>query len=165
MIDKVKRNTLKRIGMSAVVATTAGVATSSLAAKSFPSIANQGTESQQLADIQISTRVSATNNDLELLITNSGKQHTKIKQITPLVTSTKRGHFDFRQLMKDGDLALAPGQSVRVPMQRHAVQVGGTETSNQHSLSLTDALRRSFSVLTADDSYAKVSVVDGIRFV
>jgi len=165
MIDKVKRNSLKRIGMSAVAASVAGIAGHSFA--SVNTSATSGTVGIVVpqADIQVSTRVSVITNDLEVLITNAGNQSATIKQMTPSVTMTKRGQFDFSQLMKDGDIFLAPGQSVSVPMRQHAVQVNATDTSNGQARSLSDALRRSFSVITENDAFAKVTVNDGIRFI
>lgn len=165
MIDTVKRQTLKRIGMSAVAATVAGVAGHSLASVNPSSVPEAFTNLEALADIQVSTRVSAISNDLEVLITNTGNQSTTIKQLTPSVTMTKRGQFDFGRLMKDGDIALAPGQSISVPMQSYAAQINATDTSNQQAQSLSEALRRSFSVFTENDSFAKVTVIDGVRFV
>lgn len=165
MIDTVKRNTLKRIGMSAVAATVAGVASHSIASVNTYSVSAAVDGSLPLSDIQVSTRVSAITNDLEVLITNTGKLPTKITQLTPSVTITKRGQFDFGQLMKDGNIALAPGQSLSVPMQPYAVKVNASDTSNQQAQSLSEALRRSFSVISENDSFAKVTVVDGIRFV
>lgn len=165
MIDTVKRQTLKRIGMSAVATTVAGVAGHSLALVNPSSVSESLTKLEALADIQVSTRVSAISNDLEVLITNVGNLSTRITQLTPSVTMTKRGQFDFWQVMKDGDIALAPGQSISVPMQSYVAQINATDTSNKQAQSLSDSLRRSFSVITENDSFAKVTVIDGVRFV
>jgi hypothetical protein len=165
MIDTVKRQTLKRIGLSAVAVTVAGVAGRSIASVTPSSVSGSVAGSLPLSDIQVSTRVSAINNDLEVLITNTGNLPTRITQLTPSVTMTKRGQFDFGRLMKDGDIALASGQSLSVPMQPHTVQANASDTSNQQAQSLSEALRRSFSVITENDSFAKVTVIDGIRFV
>jgi len=166
MIDKVKRNTLRKLSAGAVAASTAGLAGSAVAKSgilaTLDPIAQAG--STELADIEVSTRVSSLTNDLEVLITNSGKSSTTISQMTPSVTSTKRGRFDFSELMKQGNIELAPGQSLSVPMRPHAQKVDATDTSGLQSKSLTDALRRSFSVITENDSFAKVRVRDGIRF-
>ena len=166
MIDKVKRQTLKRITMSAVAATTAGIAGHSIASvNAMASVPNAVNTSLPLADIQVNTRVSAISNDLEVLITNVGKQSTTITQLTPSVTMTKRGQFDFGQLLSKGDITLSPGQSISVPMQPLAVQVNATDTANQQAQSLSEALRRSFSVITENDAFAKVTVSDGVQFV
>jgi len=59
--------------------------------------------------------------------------------------------------MKQGNIELAPGQSLSVPMRPHAQKVNVTDSTGQHSHSLTDALRRSFSVITDNDSFAVVT--------
>ncbi len=166
MIDKVKRNTLRKLGAGAVAASTAGLAGSAVAKSGILDTLNPDANAghAELADIEVSTRVSSITNDLEVLITNNGRSSTTISQMTPSVTSTKRGRFDFSALMKQGNIELAPGQSLSVPMRPHAHKVDATDTSGLHAHNLTDALRRSFSVITDNDSFAKVHVRDGIRF-
>ena len=166
MIDKVKRNTLKRMGIGA--ATVASVSISAGALANLPLVdpgSSVLSESLSLADIQVQTRVSSLTNDIEVLISNVGATPTTITQMTPALTVTKRGQFDFAQLLTEGDITLAPGQYVTVPMTRHGSQISAADTSNNQAGSLTGALRRSFSVITENDSFAKVSVVDGMRFV
>jgi len=165
MIDKVKRNTLKRISMSAAAVAAAGVSGQSLASLNHLSGSpSPDVNALPLADIQIHTRVSAVTNDLEVLVTNTGSSSTTITQLTPSVTVTKRGKFNFSQLLKNGNLTLAPGQSMSVPMTPHAVSVSSLETMNGQSQSLSEALRRSFSVVTENDAFAKVNVIEGMQF-
>lgn len=166
MIDKVKRQTLKRIGVSALAATTVGITGHSLAFVNTESgVSNVLADALELADIEVSTRVSAIGNDLEVLITNVGKQKTTITQLTPSVTMTRRGQFDFSELMKDGSIALTPGQSISVPMRPHTVQLSGNETATQQGYSLSEALRRSMSVVTENNSFAKITVFDSVQFI
>jgi len=169
MIDKIKRNTLKRIGAGAVAATTAGIASTAFArsgSSAYPDDTAGGASAQtEPANIEVHTRISAVTNDLEILITNSGRSNTTILQITPSVTSTKRGQFDFAELMKQGDITLAPGQSLSVPMRPHTHVLNAADTSGQQAENLTAALRRAFSVTTDNDMFAKVHVHDGMRFI
>ncbi len=166
MIDKVKRNTLKRIGL-----TTATVAAGAVGSHTFANassyFANDRVlnDAQALADIHVSTRVSSITNDLEVLIKNVGPDSTTITQMTPSVTLTKRGQFDFGQLLQDGDIVLSPGQSLSVPMKPHAVAVNAADSATGQARTLSDALRRSFSVITDNDAFAKVEVSDSVQFV
>lgn len=166
MIDKVKRNTLKRIGMT-TAAVAAGAISSHTFANTSHNFTNDGTlrDVSSLADIQVSTRVSSITNDLEVLIKNVGPDSTTITQMTPSVTVTKRGQFDFGQLLKDGDIVLSPGQSLSVPMKPHAVAVDASDSSTGQARTLSDALRRSFSVITDNDAFAKVEISDSVQFV
>ncbi|MFK8076453.1 MAG: hypothetical protein AB8B84_07695 [Granulosicoccus sp.] len=166
MIDQVKRNTLKRIGL-----TTATVAAGAVGSHTFANassyLANDRSLSdvQSLADIRVSTRVSSVTNDLEVLIKNIGPESATITQLTPSVTLTKRGQFDFGQLLRDGDVVLAPGQSLSVPMKPHAVAFNAADSASGQARTLTDALRRSFSVITDNEAFARVEVSDSVQFV
>ena len=166
MIDKVKRNTLKRIGLTtaAVAAGTVGTHTFATTSDNFASGSTLNNV-QPLADIHVSTRVSSITNDLEVLIKNIGPDSTTITQMTPSVTVTKRGQFDFGQLLQNGDIVLAPGQTLSVPMKPHAVAVNASDSSTGQARTLSDALRRSFSVITDNDAFAKVEISDSVKFV
>lgn len=166
MIDEVKRTTLKRIGLSAASVAAAGLTTRALADSGVELVSDAPlNQSLPLADIQVSTRVSAITNDLEVLVKNVGQSSTTITQMTPSVTVTKRGYFDFGALLEDGDIALSPGQYVSVPIQAHPVSVNATDTATGQARPLTEALRRSFSVITDGDAFAKVDITDGLKFV
>lgn len=166
MIDKVKRNTLKRIGLTTATVAAGAVGSHTFAnASSFFANESPLSDAQSLADIHVSTRVSSLTNDLEVLIKNVGTESTTITQMTPSVTITKRGQFDFGQLLQDGDIVLSPGQSLSVPMKPHAVAVNATDTASGQARTLSDALRRSFSVITDNDAFAKVEISDGVKFV
>jgi len=165
MIDTVKRNTLKRMGLSAAVVAATGWTGTAFATYTV-NVEDAGDNALSLANIQVNTRVSALTNDIEVLITNTGDQTTRITQMTPSETSTGRGRFDFNALMANGDLTLAPGQSVTVPMSAHKVVVNGSLPAHpgQQAQSLHAALKRSFSVVTENDAFARVSIVEGIRY-
>lgn len=167
MIDKLKRRTLKRIGLTAV-ATTAAVASGSILATNSVSGVKEGLQDAAdlpLADIQVQTRVSAATNDIEVVIRNIGDHPTRISQLTPSQTMTKRGSFDFASLMADGDLHLAAGQSVSLPMTPHAVVIDASTTATERAQSLSSALKSSFSAITEHDAFARVTVVNGVRLV
>lgn len=165
MIDRAKRVTLKRIGSVAMAATSLSAAAHSLAydadENALPAYDYAHSE---IADLKLHTRVSALSNDIEVVITNVGQKRSLITQMTPSQTVTKRGHFDFSSLLENGDLCLAPGQSVTVPMTPNAVVLDASTNVGQRADSLTNALRKSFSVITENESFARVSIVDQIRF-
>ena len=167
MIDRLKRTTLKRLGLAAV-ATGAGVSGSVMAsadALSRDLASASDVDSLPLADIQVYTRVSAASNDIEVVIQNAGAHPARITQMTPTQTSTRRGVFDFSSLMREGELTLAAGEQVSVGMTPHPVVLDASTTSQQRAASLSAALRRSFSVVTENDAFARVTVADGPRFV
>lgn len=167
MIDYAKRVTLKRIGTAGLVATAAG---SSLPTFAVPNnFQDPVAESfnAEIADLELQTRVSSLTNDLEVVITNKSEQATRITQLTPSLTSTERGYFDFSNLLKDGDLELGAGKSVSVPMRPYPNKLAaGTDVarrSRQAEGSISAALKKSFSVITDNESFARVSIVDSIR--
>ena len=174
MIDRKKRKTLKRMGMIASTVTVAGVHGVALASEgaAVDSIDLQAdskspdfsSDELPLADIQVYTRVSSRTNDVEVVIQNAGDQVARITQITPSQTSTRRGHFDFYRLLDNGELHLAAGEQVSVPMTPHPVVLDSSTTAQQRAASLTQALRASFSVVTEGDAFAKITVAEGIRF-
>lgn len=166
MIDTVKRTTLKRFGMAAVAVATAGAA-GSVIAQNTPAMDSSSAlkEPLSLAELKVHTRVSTSTNDIEVLITNTGSQATRITQLTPAQTVTKRGSFKFAELLTEGELHLAAGQSVTVPMTPHPVVIDASTSAVERAQSLTTSLQRSFSAITENESFARVTVVDGIRFI
>lgn len=167
MIDTVKRKTLKRIGLGAATAATAGLTSHAMAqslAESSRRVASDAETDTTIAQFSISTRVSAESNDIEILITNTGENSARITQMTPSETVTERGRFNFQHLLADGDLTLASGQSVAVPMIPHAAKLDASSNATRAS-SLNQALKSSFSVITENESFAKVSVNDRIRLI
>ena len=167
MIDTVKRKTLKRIGLSAAATAAAGLTGHAVASSSAAGLERVEADVilPELADIQVDTRVSSVTNDIEVVVTNRSAQATRITQITPSETSTKRGRFNFDALLAKGDLTLAPGESVTVPMTPHAVVLDASTSAGERAHSLTSALKRSFSVITDNESFARVSIGDKVRYV
>jgi len=165
MIDRAKRITLKRLGSAAVAVTAASTSPQLLASHADQNTKLvDGTATTPVADINVHTRVSATSNDVEVVITNAGDRLTRITQMTPSQTVTKRGRFDFASVLENGELALAPGQHVTIPMKPHAVVLDASSSAGQRAESLTCALRKSFSVITEGESFARVTIIDQIRF-
>lgn len=165
MIDHVKRVTLKRIGSLAIAVTAASASAHALSVdvdQKIPSVGEPNDAS--VANIDVYTRVSAVSNDLEVVISNASDELTHITQMTPSQTVTRRGRFDFASLLEDGDVVLAPGQSITVPMTPHARVLDSSSSVSQQADSLTQALRKSFSVITENESFARVTIADQIRF-
>lgn len=179
MIDYAKRKTLKIIGTVGTAAAAMSAATGGLAkAVTGPNDPTVASAERPLADISVSTRVSTTTNDLEIVLTNSGTDITTITQVTPLEMRVNRGKFDFARLLKTGGLKLHPGQSVSVALEPVTVRAGGRVThggvlgdgptfvipSMADTPTLTDALRKSMSVVTEGDAWAKLTVMDQSRW-
>lgn len=157
MIDNKKRQTLK--GMAAVAsattvgsipafATTGALTDSSLASGSravrqvWPPVAVK-------SPIELSTRVSAINNDIEVVLTNKGAQPVTMTQLTPSKLGTPRGSFDLAEVLQKGPRRLAAGESVTVPIKHHAIN--GAEGS------LQQVIKIGLSVATDADEFAAVS--------
>lgn len=155
MIDKKKRDTLKIISTATAVA----AAPSLLNAKTFVSDvigdvdATAAGIANDLATIDIKVRVSVTSNDLELLVSNTGTDATKITQLTPSRLQTARGYFDMQGLMADGPLSLKSGEGVTVPLTRQA-----DNNLSSVSNSLIKDLQERVSIITDNDAFAVVNV-------
>ena len=168
MVDQTKRDTLKHFAR--IGAGVAGVTASANAISSIgqipPSTATltDGVPFDDLADIEVGVKLSAQQNDLEVVIKNTGPAGVRITDMTPAQIKTARGKFDFQALFENGDLLLASGESVHVPLQHHTVALDGS-TMQVQSSSLSKALKQNVSVITNGDSLAVVSVsnyIDGI---
>lgn len=164
MIDKQKRNTLKKLSAATLATATVGASAAALADSA--SSLNQAASgyNEDIAQIDVYTRVSSSTNDVEVVIQNSGSQSARITQMTPSQTVTRRGTFEFAPLLKNGDLQLAAGQRVTVPMTPRAVVLDASSSAAQRAESLSDALRKSFSVVTENEAFAYVRVADTVRF-
>ena len=175
MIDKSKRKTLKALAATA----TAGVATSLNAGAAKPSLPVEtrpgrgidpatgnpatGNEVQRdLGQIEVSRRVSATHNDLEIVITNTGDQTVIITDMTPGTLSLARGEFNFSALLDKGPLHLDSTESVSVPLQRTTIASNRLRRTSTHALqgSLTDSLRNSMSIVTDSNAFASVTILE-----
>ncbi len=158
MIDKNKRKTLKALSVSAgmLAAGTGG------AAAAFGEPVNDVGNMPVISDaqIQVTTRVSALSNDLEVVLTNASKQPVVITQIAPQSTQVTRGEFNFSELFSDGAVSLKGGESVSVPLRHKPVSLVATD---QYS-SLTESLRKSMTIVTQGDLVAKLSVAEFASF-
>lgn len=165
-MDKQKRKTLKRVTAMAAVTvagtTLAGVAHSGLAKQTLD--IRFDSEGASLAELQVYTRISADNNDIEVVIRNTGDSTANITAMTPSQTATARGVFDFARLFDDGPVTLSSGKSVVVPMIPHTACVSTNPSCVMNARSLTQALRVSLSVITDYNSFAKVDVQNGLRY-
>lgn len=167
MVDKQKRNTIKTLGATAIATAAASHAAWASSASSLNTAAVSdlsATGDGELAKISVYTRVSSASNDIEVVIQNTGAEDALITQITPSQTVTRRGTFDFSQLLDKGDVQLKAGQSIRVPMTPRTVVLDASTSATQRAQSLSDALRRSFSVITDHEAFARVEVSENVRF-
>ena len=167
-MNEAKRLTLKRLATVAVATTGSGVASKALAGSSVFTASSSTINNEadvDLSSFEVYARVSSVTNDIEVVIKNVGTQPARITRITPSQTETRRGTFDFAKLLKNKELHVAAGDSVSVPMQPHAVSLDASTSAQRRATSLTAALRRSFSVTTDNEAFAKVDVVKGLRFV
>jgi len=110
---------------------------------------------RELSQLDITTRLSAINNDLEVVVTNIGSEAVTITQITPNVARVARGEFDFSALLEDGPLHLRSGASVTVQMQHKPVNVAASFPP------LIETLKNTVSVITDTDSFASVTIGKG----
>ncbi len=166
MIDKAKRKTLKVLSLSAGAAAAAGSAmamSTRVLAQYDTQAAGQAAAALQvdkpLANITLSRRVSVTNNDVEIVLTNSGHDATTITHITPAVTRVARGEFNFSSLLSQGPLTLRAGESVSVPLKRKAVKLWSA-SSNGATTPLSAGLRKSMSIVTEGSAFASVNIPD-----
>jgi len=160
MIDKSKRKTLKTIAIASGTIATGGVSGAILAGTPGPlSTGNIPSDFQQpyreLSQLDITTRLSAINNDLEVVVTNIGSEAVTITQITPNVARVARGEFDFSALLEDGPLHLRSGASVTVQMQHKPVNVAASFPP------LIETPKNTVSVITDTDSFASVTIGKG----
>lgn len=158
MIDKAKRNTLKTL--------TAAVAGAVPASQLIAHGVNQSDSAQlhsnggrALAQISVTTRVSAIHNDVELVLTNTGPEVTTITHMTPSVARVARGEFNFGELMKKGPVVLDVNRSVSVPITRKTVKLWSA-ASNGTATPLAANLRRTMSVVTDNSAFAEVNIAD-----
>ena len=150
--DKAKRTTLKLLSALA--------ATAGLVGNTYTNAANDATNDTDasMPVLDVYTRISATTNDLEVVIANVGSSDADIHQLTPGETRTRRGRFDFRSVTNDkGYLYLAAGASVTVPMKHHAVVLDGSELP-ERARSITDTLKRGVTARLADGQFAPLRV-------
>jgi len=167
MIDQSKRNTLKNLAAigagTAAVTVSSGVLAHSTSASDTSAALALRTFDNNLVKINIGARLASVNNDLEVVITNTSDTTATITDMTPAQLNTARGHFDFNALFDSGDLRLAAGESVSVPIKHHAV-VLSSSSIDERAAELTQGLRRNVSIIIDGDSFAATSVAKFANF-
>jgi len=158
MIDRTKRKTLKNIGTLAAGGVAASVSTGAFAGALLDTSESLSEDVQ----LRVHTRVSVLTNDIEVVIRNVGSDTANITELTPSETVTKRGRFNFNELMKHGDLTIQPGQSVSVQMTPHPVVIDASAVTARAE-SLTEALKRSMTARNHDQNIP-VRVMDASLF-
>jgi hypothetical protein len=157
VIDRAKRNTLKVLS----VATGSALAAGNVVAAGIRGLSAEGAHGDShdapLANIRVSTRVSAVHNDISVVLTNAGDTPTTITQITPAVTRVARGEFNFSTLLENGPVMLKAGESVVVPL-THETITQWPSTIDTATPSLAAKLRSSMSIVTDDTAFAQVDV-------
>lgn len=122
--------------------------------------AKPGAEYKQdapLARINVTRRVSALNNDIEVAFTNTGSDDVTITAITPQRTITGRGVVDYSSLLTNGPLFLSSGESVVVPMVPHSKHIE-SGCLLDGGCALGEDLRRRLSIITDGNAFAAVHV-------
>ncbi len=158
MIDQKKRRTLKSIG-----AITAGSAAAVVSTGAFAdALGNMASSGEGSVQLRVHSRVSVKTNDIEVVLTNVGKDTALITELTPSETITKRGRFNFAELTKYGDLRIEAGQSVSVPMTPHPVVIDASDVATR-SGSLIDALKKSMTAHSHGRS-VDIRVMDATLF-
>ena len=162
-MNMTKRKSLKRIAGVVVAGSGFSLAQKSLATNQYNVNFSDAECEASFSSLHVYTRVSSSTNDIEVVIANTGNESARITQMTPSQTSTARGVFNFAQLMEQGDLVIEAGQSVSVPMRKNSVVVGTPVSAAKHASSLTHSIRSSFSVITDNDTFARVDVTGNIQ--
>lgn len=161
MVDHSKRETLKNVAR-----VSAGIAIGSISGNAAANSAMQPGitkvddhdlpfTNHELAELEITTRLSSNKNDLEVVITNKGASTANITDMTPAQINSPRGTFDFNALFNEGAVSLKAGQSVSIPLQRHPVSV--SSSANIRTFPLSKSLKQNISIITDGDSLAAVS--------
>jgi len=167
MFDQSKRNTLKQVAAigvgTAAAAVSSGVIAQGAGIHRSNAVSDVLSLNDSLAQINIGARLSSTTNELEVVLSNTSSKAVNMTAMTPAQVNTTRGHFDFNSLFKAGNVHLAPGESITVPMQHHAVVLDGS-SMEERAMELTQSLRRSVSIITDGNSFAATTVVGMANF-
>jgi len=162
MIDRSKRKTLKNIGSIAASGVAAAVSANSFASTAVEVNNEAAFSNTDMAQIRVHTRVSVETNDIEVILTNNSDVTAHITELTPAETVTKRGRFNFAELMKQGELRIEAGESVSVPMTPHPVVIDASDVARR-SASLNEALKKSMTARSHDNNL-KLRVMDATLF-
>ncbi len=161
MIDQAKRETLKKVAVigvgSTAIAASPGLLANVASVPTAGALKSSAATNEGLVQIQVGARLASTTNDLEVVITNTGSTGATITSMTPAEINTVRGRFDFNALFNAGELHLAAGESITVPIQHHAVVLDGSPV-NVRATELMQSLRRNVSIITNTDSFAATTV-------
>jgi len=167
MIDHSKRNTVKFVAATGVgtaaIAASQGLLAYDIAGANAGAASSAPLLDEPLIDIQITVRLNSVTHDLEVLITNTSASTTTITNMTPAEIHTARGRFDFSALLEAGDVRLAPGQSVSVPIRHHTVVLDGSSIT-ERAKALTQSLRNNVSIITDGNSFAATTVREIANF-
>jgi len=161
MIDKSKRATLRKLAVGTGVVAAGASLGSAIA--SDHQLLDEVRASNSSGSIEVTTRVSAINNDIEVVLSNTGERELNISHIEPKTVRVARGEFDFASLLQNGTIKLDAGQSVSVPLQRRSMQLHTPMPMAMPTLS--KALQQSMSVITDDNAYALVTVKTAVAVV
>ncbi len=169
MVDHSKRETLKNVARASAAIAIGSVSNHAAANialqpdnkpidKNELQILENDLVDNNLAEIEVATKLSSTKNDLEIVITNKSNTTANITNMTPSEIDTARGKFDFNALFSEGAVRLDAGQSVTVPLQHHRMAV--SNNSNLRYFPLSKSLKQNVSIITDNDSLAAVSFVN-----
>jgi len=165
-IDQRRRQALKVAAASAASATVlASTAASALQIQPGASAAIEGVSTEPLSalgEFSLQVHHSWASNDLAVVITNRGTETRSITAITPQRLELPRGVIDFASLLESGDLSLAPGESVEVPLTPvlHKSILSGNGYGH-FDRSIQNMLKERVSITTESEAFAAVTVVPG----
>jgi len=165
-IDERRRQALKVAAASAASATVlASTAASALQIQPGASAAIEGVSTEPLSalgEFSLQVHHSWASNDLAVVITNRGTETRSITAITPQRLELPRGVIDFASLLESGDLSLAPGESVEVPLTPvlHKSILSGNGYGH-FDRSIQNMLKERVSITTESEAFAAVTVVPG----
>jgi len=152
MIDNTKRTTLK------ILAVTTGtvVTTSAVQASGILGITAEDTRVESAGQIarqvEISSRLSAQTEELEIVFTNSGHNSATIKQITPAKIHHAQGDFNLQSLLANGPIKLEAGESATIGLGHNSLN---RNTALHHSAeSLSYVIRNNVSVVAESNVFA-----------
>jgi len=151
MIDSTKRTTLKILAVTTgTVATTSAVHASAMLTIPAKNI-NSKSAGQIAGEIEISTRLSAQTEELEIVLTNSGHNSATIKQITPAKIHHEQGDFNLQSLLANGPITLEAGESAAIGLGHHSLN---RNTALHHSAeSLSYVIRNNVSVVADSNAF------------
>jgi hypothetical protein len=150
-IDQKKRQVLKGIAAASVATAAPALATAALTQHNVSENYNGRTDAQ----IEITSRVSAMRNDLEVVLTNKSGKPISISQMTPGIIDTPRGRFDFTTVLNNGSVRLEAGENITVPIQHHKVVLDSSTVTQRHET--LQSLLKGFNVVS--DVHAPVKYV------